>query len=120
SAFAGRVPVEMIGGATFPPIGQLPYLLTLPPYGFYWFLLAENTAMPAWHTPYPEPMPDLVTLVMRNGASDLLSLPIRQQLERDILPTYLPKRRWFASKGGALQAVKIVDATPLTNAGAPI
>jgi maltose alpha-D-glucosyltransferase/alpha-amylase len=120
SAFAGRVPVEMIGGATFPPIGQLPYLLTLPPYGFYWFLLAENTVMPAWHTPYPEPMPDLVTLVMRNGASDLLSLPIRQQLERDILPTYLPKRRWFAAKGEALQAVKIADATPLVGAGAPI
>jgi maltose alpha-D-glucosyltransferase/alpha-amylase len=38
--FAGRVPVELIGGATFPPIGQLTYLLTLPPYGFYWFLLA--------------------------------------------------------------------------------
>ena len=26
--------------AAFPPIGQLTYLLTLPPYGFYWFVLA--------------------------------------------------------------------------------
>ena len=37
-ACAGRVPVEMLGDSLFPPIGQLPYLLTLPPYGFYWFL----------------------------------------------------------------------------------
>jgi maltose alpha-D-glucosyltransferase / alpha-amylase len=25
----------------FPPIGQLPYLLTLAPYGFLWFDLSE-------------------------------------------------------------------------------
>ena len=34
----------MTGGSLFPPIGQLTYLLTLPPYGFYWFLLADATA----------------------------------------------------------------------------
>jgi maltose alpha-D-glucosyltransferase/alpha-amylase len=31
------VPVELTGGVRFPPIGQLPYLLTLPGHGFYWF-----------------------------------------------------------------------------------
>src|SRR4029453_15924553 len=40
SDLAGRVPVELSGGSLFPPIGQLTYLLTLPPYGFYWFVLA--------------------------------------------------------------------------------
>jgi maltose alpha-D-glucosyltransferase/alpha-amylase len=40
SQFAGRVPVELSGGAVFPMIGQLSYLLTLPPFGFYWFNLA--------------------------------------------------------------------------------
>src|SRR5690606_42006666 len=42
SAWAGKVPVEMLGGSSFPPIGQLHYLLTLPPYGFYWFVLADE------------------------------------------------------------------------------
>ncbi len=42
AAFAGRVPVDMVGGAVFPPVGQLTYLLTLPPYGFFWFLLAAR------------------------------------------------------------------------------
>ena len=41
--FAGRVPVELLGGSAFPPIGQLTYLLTLPPYGFYWFMLQRRT-----------------------------------------------------------------------------
>src|SRR5690606_10545277 len=40
SQFRGRVPVEMIGRTPFPPIGDLPYLLTLAAHGFYWFRLA--------------------------------------------------------------------------------
>ncbi|MGE5336436.1 MAG: maltose alpha-D-glucosyltransferase, partial [Gemmatimonadota bacterium] len=35
----GRVPIELMGRTTFPPIGELPYLLTLPGHGFYWFRL---------------------------------------------------------------------------------
>jgi maltose alpha-D-glucosyltransferase/alpha-amylase len=35
----GYVPVELLGGVPFPPIGELPYLLTLGGYGFYWFRL---------------------------------------------------------------------------------
>jgi maltose alpha-D-glucosyltransferase/alpha-amylase len=35
----GSIPVEMSGGNLFPPIGDLPYLLTLGPYQFYWFRL---------------------------------------------------------------------------------
>jgi maltose alpha-D-glucosyltransferase/alpha-amylase len=37
--FKGVTPVECMGGVTFPPIGDLPYLLTLPGHGFYWFQL---------------------------------------------------------------------------------
>jgi maltose alpha-D-glucosyltransferase/alpha-amylase len=37
SEHTGRVPVELTGGVRFPPIGELPYLLTLPGHGFYWF-----------------------------------------------------------------------------------
>ncbi len=35
----GYVPIEMFGGNPFPRIGELPYLLTLGPYQFYWFRL---------------------------------------------------------------------------------
>ena len=35
----GYTPVEMTGHVEFPRIGQLPYLLTLPGHGFYWFQL---------------------------------------------------------------------------------
>jgi maltose alpha-D-glucosyltransferase / alpha-amylase len=39
SEYAGMVPVEMLGRTAFPPIGELPYLLTLAPRGFFWFQL---------------------------------------------------------------------------------
>jgi maltose alpha-D-glucosyltransferase/alpha-amylase len=37
--FNGLSPVELQGRVEFPRIGELPYLLTLPPHGFIWFEL---------------------------------------------------------------------------------
>ena len=42
SQFAGMVPEEMFGRTRFPPIGDLPYLLTLAPRGFFWFQLKPS------------------------------------------------------------------------------
>jgi hypothetical protein len=72
SAYIGRVPVDIVGGSVFPPVGQLTYLLTLPPYGSQgdasWRArrcrpisrsgaglvpkARQSTASP-WHTRYP-------------------------------------------------------------------
>ena len=41
SEHAGSIPVELTGGVHFPPIGGLPYLLTLPGHGFYWFQITR-------------------------------------------------------------------------------
>ncbi|MFF4242518.1 alpha-glucosidase C-terminal domain-containing protein, partial [Actinomadura geliboluensis] len=42
--FRGSAPIECMGGVQFPAIGDLPYLLTLPGHGFYWFLLPPPPA----------------------------------------------------------------------------
>jgi maltose alpha-D-glucosyltransferase/alpha-amylase len=44
SAFEGYVPVEMLGYTDFPRIEKHPYVLTLGPYGFYWFELQRSGA----------------------------------------------------------------------------
>src|SRR6201999_283911 len=85
SAFSGRVPVDLLGGSSFPPIGELTYLLTLPPYAFYWFSLENETATPAWRVAPPTPLPELVTLVFRHDAAELLEPEPRQMIEREIL-----------------------------------
>ena len=38
-AYKGHIPIEMFGRNLFPRIGDLPYLLTLGPYQFFWFRL---------------------------------------------------------------------------------
>jgi maltose alpha-D-glucosyltransferase/alpha-amylase len=51
--FEGYSPVECMGGVQFPAIGELPYLLTLPGHGFYWFQLMPPDAAPV------DPLDDL-------------------------------------------------------------
>jgi len=48
SAYEGYHPEEMFGRTRFPRVGELPYLLTLAPRGFFWFQLVKD----------PEPEPD--------------------------------------------------------------
>jgi maltose alpha-D-glucosyltransferase/alpha-amylase len=110
SEFQGRVPIELDGHSQFPPIGQLTYLLTLPPYGFYWFLLSEADDWPSHHTPAPEPMPEYQTFVMRHSLPDAL-IAARSVLEREVMPQYLAKRRWFAMKDQKLQSARIALMT---------
>src|ERR687897_2334355 len=40
---AGKVPIELTGRVPFPPIGELPYFVTLAGHGFYWFELVDHT-----------------------------------------------------------------------------
>jgi maltose alpha-D-glucosyltransferase / alpha-amylase len=120
SALNGRVPVDIVGGSVFPPVGQLSYLLTLPPYGFYWFLLATQAQLPSWHQPAPEALPEFTTLVLRNKMEDLLQPPLRSILEKEILPAYVPKRRWFASKGEKFGAVRIAYSVRLPKSTDPV
>ena len=41
-AFNGVIPVELFGDTPFPRIGELPYLLTFGPHGFFWFKLIRS------------------------------------------------------------------------------
>ena len=118
SQYAGMVPVEMVGGSAFPPIGQLSYLLTLPPYGFYWFQLASTHQMPIWHQEPVDVMPDFQTLVFKR--LDTLNSACKRTLEHDSLPAYLPKRRWFASKGAPIDSIRICYSVPFGDLQRPV
>jgi maltose alpha-D-glucosyltransferase/alpha-amylase len=116
--FKGTVPVELLGRTSFPPIGELPYLLTLPGYAFYWFKLSRDTAPPVWHeNVLRDEAPVLVLIEGLNsfwptraaawrGAA---ATKLRGQLERDILPSYIAAQRWFAGKGGRVEAATLAD-----------
>jgi len=117
--FRGRVPLELLGRTAFPPIGELPYLLTLPAHGFYWFRLATDVAVPSWHEERlgAEEVP---VLILFDGWMSLfrdrvvpwriaMAEKVRKQLEEEVLPRYLQTQRWFAAKGEAVKGVRLVD-----------
>ncbi|MCJ2091296.1 MULTISPECIES: maltose alpha-D-glucosyltransferase [unclassified Methylobacterium] len=104
------VPIELTGGSEFPPIGDLPYLLTLPSYGFYWFSL--SAARSGAIGPQQEP-PELFTLVLTGGIESLMSGRERVAFERTVVPPFLTSRRWFGAKGSRIRSVKVIDCAAL-------
>jgi maltose alpha-D-glucosyltransferase/alpha-amylase len=108
SAHAGRVPIELTGQSPFPPVGELPYLLTLPAYGFYWFLLADEQEAPDWHTSHAPVLPDFLTLTTRRGTvSGAVEGRVAAEFERKTLCDYLPLQRWFAAKEGRIRQARL-------------
>ncbi|MGH8228736.1 MAG: putative maltokinase, partial [Steroidobacteraceae bacterium] len=118
--FKGLVPIEMIGRTVFPPIGALPYLLTLPGHAFYWFQLSREAQAPAWHD---ERMPreDAPVLVLVDQWNSFfpehvalwrsgLATRLRSQLEDRVLPHFIAGQRWYAGKEtGAPVRARIAD-----------
>ena len=69
--FHGSVPIELMGSSAFPPIGELP---TADVAGLRLLLVParEEAQQPLWHVATPEPLPDFITLVMRDGSTSAL------------------------------------------------
>ncbi|MEJ8574218.1 maltose alpha-D-glucosyltransferase [Microbaculum marinum] len=114
SEFKGRVPVELTSNSAFPPVGDLPYLITLPAYGFYWFLLADEHAAPDWHTPMPDVMPEFITLTTRDGTVTAAARGREGRiLETEILPAFLPLQRWFGAKDRSIGSIRVTSLAEL-------
>jgi maltose alpha-D-glucosyltransferase / alpha-amylase len=109
SPWKGRIPQEMLGRTNFPRIGDLPYLITLPPYGFFWFQLRADTE----REPERVLPREVTTLVVGQGWENALASWTRRTFENDVLPNYLPDRRWFADKGTRALSAKVSAAIPI-------
>ncbi len=96
----GATPVEVFGRNRFAPIGELPYYLTLAPYGFFWFSL-ESSKRGEERTDIPH-LPGTLEEVGRRRAG----------LTR-ALTDWLPARRWYAGKDRTIREVKIDTVIPL-------
>jgi maltose alpha-D-glucosyltransferase/alpha-amylase len=105
--FRGQTAVELFGRTEFPPIGELPYLLTLGPHAFYWFGLEASRATDPAHVA-PAEQPPVPPLAAKGTWESLLRDEGKASLER-ILPNYLAPRRWFGSKTHRITRTVIVE-----------
>jgi maltose alpha-D-glucosyltransferase/alpha-amylase len=104
SAFRGATPVELFGNMAFPPVGELPYFVTLGGHGFYWFSLESEPG------PRTEPQP---TLSVPGRWEELVMGAEVAQLEQ-ILPHHIADQRWFRSKTRTITGVTVSEVVPVT------
>jgi maltose alpha-D-glucosyltransferase/alpha-amylase len=125
SRHKGGIPVELMGRTPFPPIRELPYQLTLPGHGFFWFRIARGGEVPAWHEDTLPPA-ELPVLVLFDGWRSLfrdrvvpwrivMAEKVRAQLEEEALPRFVAGQRWYAAKGEQVRRVVLVDDAEWTN-----
>jgi maltose alpha-D-glucosyltransferase/alpha-amylase len=108
SEFLGATPVELFGNLEFPPIGDLPYFITLGPHGFYWFSLESDSD----EETVPRP-----TFKVSGQWDALFRGPARRQFEA-FLPSYLSQRRWFGQKSRTITSASLVDSVPIPSSAA--
>src|SRR4029077_19380159 len=106
SAFKGMVAVELFGRTPFPPIGDLPYLLTLGPHSFYWFALEPSRGEPARVSAAEEAKPPRIQV----------SGPWEKVFEGAALgaalPALLRSRRWFGGKALDIKSATVTATVP--------
>jgi maltose alpha-D-glucosyltransferase/alpha-amylase len=109
-AFAGLTPVEITGQTEFPRIGEQPYFLTLAAYGYYWFQLQESVQPVASLSAPVREEPALVPALFAGVVWDsLMDGSLRTIIERQALPAFLERQRWYGSKARRLTSVRFVD-----------
>jgi len=114
SAWKDRIPLEMLGRTLFPPIGELPYMITLAPYGFYWFQLKERDK--SEHVA-PSVVPEFETLVVPLGATWVSLARTRGVFEREVLPGHLARTRWYPERSAKAILPTVTSAIPFCDVG---
>jgi maltose alpha-D-glucosyltransferase/alpha-amylase len=114
SAWKDRIPLEMLGRSRFPAIGELPYMIMLGPYGFYWFLLQERDKS---EPVKPRAVPEFETLVVPLGSTWVSLARTRSVFERDVLPGHLARTRWYPEHVPERIRPVLVSAIPFCEIG---
>jgi maltose alpha-D-glucosyltransferase/alpha-amylase len=114
SPFKGRIPMEMLGRTSFPAIGELPYMITLAPYGFYWFQLRERDKS---EPVAPRAVPEFETLVVPLGSTWVSLARTRSVFERDVLPGHLARTRWYPERSPEAINPTLTSAIPFCDIG---
>jgi maltose alpha-D-glucosyltransferase/alpha-amylase len=114
SVWKDRIPLEMLGRTRFPAIGELPYMIMLAPYGFYWFQLKERDK--SEHVA-PSIAPEFETLVIPLGATWMSLARTRGVFEREVLPGYLARTRWYPERSAKAIQPTLTSAIPFCDIG---
>jgi maltose alpha-D-glucosyltransferase/alpha-amylase len=114
SPWKDRIPLEMLGRTRFPAIGELPYMITLTPYGIYWFHLQEREKS---EPPPLRALTEFVTLVVPLNSTWMSLVRSRGVFEREVLPGCLARSRWFPERDQKKIQPTVFAAVPFCDIG---
>ena len=97
--FRHAQPVDLFGASVLPEVGDTDYMVTLAPYGFYWWSLTSKQEQEG--TP---------TIDAADGVFD--DARSMQALEH-ALPRAIAHRRWFGAKSRSITSLRIFDAVSI-------
>jgi maltose alpha-D-glucosyltransferase/alpha-amylase len=103
ASYAGLVPEEMFGHTRFPEIRQTPTPFTIGPHGCLWFSLKPSLASLAGEASWIAP---------EFEEEAAWEPALKKEIERKLLPGYLPLCRWFGGKGRVVREMKVVHLVP--------
>lgn len=108
SKYVGFVPEEVFSKNKFPTIKGSQYLLTLGPYGYYWFLLLEEEKL---KSAVREKV--LPRLIVKASWENVLNGRMMGELEGKVLPNYLRGCSWFIGKSLTIQEISVTSNIPI-------
>jgi len=111
SDFKGMTPVELFGRSEFPPIGDLPYFITLGPHQFYWFALEPQRVSLEYVS--DKPIEVRIPTVDVEDWAEVFAGKTWLALNK-LLPSFLKTRRWFTGKGRRVRVAQVVDVVPVS------
>jgi len=103
--FSGYIPEEVFSQNRFPSIKEGPYVLTLGFHDYFWFELKQEEEQPD----LIETILSLPTISVRGAWRNVFKDKLREKLQKEVLPSYISGRRWFAGKARKLTRIRIQE-----------
>jgi len=113
SEFEAMVPVELFGRTHFPPIGELPYFLTLASHGVYWFSLEQHDDIKQGWAIEERSEPVSLKLYRVTTLEDALSAPRARARIEGALADFIRRQRWFGAKNTYIRDVNFQELIPI-------
>ncbi|MGZ5552123.1 MAG: maltose alpha-D-glucosyltransferase [Chthoniobacterales bacterium] len=104
SRFAGCTLMEVFSQNYFPTIKDTPYPITLGPHTHFWFVLRPQPELTRTQKERVVPVLDEPPRLQ-----SLLTDGLRKRFEREILPDYIRRCRWFGGKARTVRQMRIAE-----------
>lgn len=100
-AYEGYTPVEVFSHNKFPKVTAQPYLFTMGPHGYFWFVLEKQKEI----TPEQKSAPTIKI----TSWGQLFQDKVITRFENKILPQYFNTCRWFGGKSRVIQNISVLN-----------